>query len=88
MTINVAMLSNAKALNWTYGLYCRSRIDMCPSSLLEGCFGQINQCLAERLMRCMKAADQDNHWCYVEFLVQCNTQMHVASMHMLLTLAA
>ena len=22
MTINVAMLSNAKALNWTYGLYC------------------------------------------------------------------
>ena len=22
MTVNVAMLSNAKALNWTYGLYC------------------------------------------------------------------
>ena len=22
MTINIAMLSNAKALNWTYGLYC------------------------------------------------------------------
>ena len=25
MTINVAMLSSAKALNWTYGLYCTFR---------------------------------------------------------------
>ena len=33
MTINVAMLSNAKALNWTYGLYCTLYMLYLPHTL-------------------------------------------------------